>query len=298
MARREVLDEEPFDIDLDEEEKVVDLSEDDEGGDDEEEEEKPSTRKSKNALTDEDLDRWEKDKRDLTNRTQAAEAAAREAADVAAAAVDRLEKQNQGNNKQRLEGEKAKVASSIVAKRAALKAAFEEGDADKHAALTEEMADLKGQERLLAIAEDQLKNQKQPAPAKPKVHPKAEQWLTRNDWFKTNEEARMAAVSYGNMLERSGVSPSTDAYYEKVDANMRKRFPELFDDVDDEDEKSAKKPTTVVKSVERSGGAGAQKRTTKVKLSPLQVKIAKQWGIDPKLMAKEVVEQRKREQGN
>lgn len=295
MARREVLDEEPFDIDLEDDAgAIVDLDavEDNE---DEEDEESSSTKKSKSgALTDEDLDRYEKDKKKALDRAEAAEAAAREAADVAQAAVARLERQGGVDFKKQLAEQKANLNKSIAEKRKALKAAFDDGDGDKHATLTEELADLKGQERLLLMAEEQLAAQeKQPKrQAQPEPHAKAKAWLKENDWFRTNEEARAAAVMYGNMLERSGVSPTTDEYYEKVDENMRKRFPELYDD----EERPKKKPAPV-RPVERETAGGFRKTPRKVKLSPLQVRIAKQWGIPKEKMAQEVIRQRQRDGG-
>lgn len=302
MARREVLDEEPFEIDLgDEEEQVIDLADDDEGEDEEEpleeEEEEAPRKRAKTALTDEDLDTYQKEQRELRDRTTAAELAAREATDIATAVVDKLEKISGASAQNQLAQQKAQIAQQIANKRKALKTAFEEGDAEKHSQLTEDLADLKGQQRILAIAEEQQKQQppQRPAPQQSRVHPKAQAWVQRNPWFTANEEARLAAVYQGNLLERQGVSPSDDAYYEKIDAHMRKRFPEIFNEEGERPVKKAATPTPPVRGVERSGGAGA-KRPGRVKLTPLQVSIAKKWGLKPEDMAKEVLKQRKREE--
>lgn len=301
MARREVLDEEPLDIDLEEDTaQMVDLEDEDEDENDEDEDEggKSSTRKTKSNLTDEDLDRYEKENRKLKDRVEAAEASAKEAADVAAAAVDRLERGGGAANiKQRIAEQKANIEKQVAERRKALKAAFEEGDADKHATLTEELADLKGQERLLAVAAEQAEAQAKrqaAAPPRPKVHPKAQAWVKRNDWFNSNEEARMVAISVGARLERSGVRPDQDEYYEQIDETMRKRYPELFDEEDPPPRKKNDPPP--VRGVERGGESGSRKRPSRVKLTPLQVRIARQWNIPPEKMAQEVLKQRQREE--
>jgi len=104
----------------------------------------------------------------------------------------------------------------------------------------------------------------------------------------------MTALAFGlhEKLVKSGVDPSSDEYYEKIDTTMRKRFPEAFDDAEDEkptqtkqEEKPVRtnKPATVVAPVTR-GTAPRQ-----VRLTPTQVAIAKKLGLSNEQYAKELM---------
>lgn len=55
---------------------------------------------------------------------------------------------------------------------------------------------------------------------------KAEAWAARNPWF--GKDAEMTAFAYGvhERLVKSGIDPTSDEYYEKVDARIREIFPQ------------------------------------------------------------------------
>lgn len=55
---------------------------------------------------------------------------------------------------------------------------------------------------------------------------KAEAWASRNPWF--GKDAEMTALAYGvhERLVKAGIDPTSDEYYEKVDARMRELFPQ------------------------------------------------------------------------
>ena len=72
----------------------------------------------------------------------------------------------------------------------------------------------------------------QPTPAQqpqPRDY-KAESWASRNPWFGKDEE--MTAFAYGvhERLVKSGVDPTSDEYYDKVDARLRETFPQNFNE--------------------------------------------------------------------
>lgn len=88
----------------------------------------------------------------------------------------------------------------------------------------------------------------QPEPVQPQQPPardyKAEAWASQNPWFGKDEE--MTAFAYGvhERLVKSGVDPTSDEYYGKVDARMRQMFPQNFN--------QRPKRTTTVASVGRT----------------------------------------------
>jgi hypothetical protein len=102
----------------------------------------------------------------------------------------------------------------------------------------------------------------------------------------------MTALALGlhEKLVRSGVDPSTDEYYRRVDESMRKRFPESFDDVEEETtqtkqaQKPARtKPATVVAPATRATAP------RQVRLTPTQVAIAKKLGLSNEQYARELM---------
>jgi len=310
MAKREILDEEPFDIDLDtgddedfsfdddelsgkkKKPKGDKFDDDDDDADlddvdaeeDDEEEEAPKRKRAKGVLSDEDLDDYE----DLKNRTEAAEAAAASAVEAARAIQADRVRGAVASEKQAIETARNDLKSKIAAVREKLKTAFEEADSDAHGDLSEELADLKGQQRLLEVYAEQAETRAKTEPQVPKTHPKATAWLKKNGWFNSNDEARIAAVGYANTLEAQGILPSSDEYYKKVDAHMKRRYPELFEE--------RRKDIPAVRQGERSGSsAPGKKRIREVKLTGLQVQLSRKWGIPKENMAKEVLRQQKRD---
>lgn len=154
--------------------------------------------------------------------------------------------------------------------------AFEAGDTDGVIEAEEAMANLRDQRRqvenlvppvpqtALQAPETSVYNTQpaQPAPA-PRDY-KAEDWAAKNPWFGKDDE--MTAFAYGvhERLVKSGVDPTSDEYYGKVDARMREVFPNQF---------QRTKKTSPVASVGRTTAS----RT--VQLTQSEAAIAKRLGV-------------------
>jgi hypothetical protein len=101
----------------------------------------------------------------------------------------------------------------------------------------------------------------------------------------------MTALALGlhEKLVRSGVDPTSDDYYRRVDETIRRRFPENFEGEKPEpteavDEKPApRKAATVVAPATRSTAP------KKVQLTNTQMALAKKLGVTPEVYAKEVL---------
>ena len=63
-----------------------------------------------------------------------------------------------------------------------------------------------------------------PQVAKPDT--KALKWQEKNDWFGKDEEMTSLALGLHEKLVRSGIDPTSDYYYRRIDDTMQKRFPE------------------------------------------------------------------------
>ena len=180
-----------------------------------------------------------------------------------------------------------------------LKQAYEAGDSEQIAnsqeALTEVKIKLREYERFkpsLQERESDVQPEQQtqiPAQtAAPQVDAKAQAWQQKNTWFGTDEEMTALALGLHEKLVRSGVDPLSEEYYSRVDTNMRKRFPENF-----EDEPTQTKEQN--KSAPRSKAANVVAPATRstaprqVRLTPTAVSLAKRLGLSNEQYAKEMI---------
>lgn len=113
-----------------------------------------------------------------------------------------------------------------------------------------------------------------------KIDPKAVQWKEKNPWFGSNRVMTSMAFGLHEDLVSEGVDPTSDEYYERIDKEMRRRFPEGFEDAK---EVKSKKPAPVVASAKRSTAP------KKVTLTTTQVTLAKRLGLTPEQYAKELI---------
>jgi len=125
--------------------------------------------------------------------------------------------------------------------------------------------------------------EQRPQIAKPDA--KAAAWQEKNNWFGTDEEMTSLALGLHEKLVRSGVNPTSDEYYRRIDSTMQKRFPEMFGDATLDEEKPAErtKPSTVVAPATRSTAP------KKVRLTKTQVALAKKFGLTPEQYARETL---------
>ena len=116
----------------------------------------------------------------------------------------------------------------------------------------------------------------------PKPTPESQSWAQRNPWFGKNEHIDMTAIAYATherIVRNEGVKPDSDEYYQKIDAEMHKRFPEYF-----KSNKSHRPSTVVAPSTRNNGG---QPRT--VKLNAHQLSLIKSLGISREKYAEQIL---------
>jgi murein DD-endopeptidase MepM/ murein hydrolase activator NlpD len=212
-------------------------------------------------------------------------------------------KQRLGNNEQAFVKEAEKYANfDLNLAKERLKQAYDNGDSEKIADAQELLTDAKLKLQNIARVRPSLQQQEErveqaqqvqaPQPsAQPKADPKAEAWRDKNSWFGEDEEMTALALGLHEKLVRSGVDPNSDEYYRRVDDTMRKRFPEAFEDAEEDEKPQTKqeekpartKPANVVAPVTR-GTAPRQ-----VRLTPTQVAIAKKLGLSNEQYARELM---------
>jgi len=132
---------------------------------------------------------------------------------------------------------------------------------------------------------DKTVQQRQTAPtAQAARDERAEAWRAENTWWGSDDEMTAHALGYHSTLVKDGLNPRSDEYYAKINARMREKFPENFDeDYGEEPEKPAsRKATNVVAPATRSTAP------KKVRLTESQVAIAKKLGVPLADYAKQV----------
>jgi hypothetical protein len=114
---------------------------------------------------------------------------------------------------------------------------------------------------------------------------KALAWQEKNTWFGKDEEMTSLAFGLHEKLVKSGLNPTSDEYYRRIDDTMQKRFPEYFGDATlDEDQPAERtKPSNVVAPATRSTAP------KKVRLTKTQVALAKKFGLTPEQYARETL---------
>ena len=177
--------------------------------------------------------------------------------------------------------------------------AYESGDSERLVDAQERMTSAKLKvDRALSAAED-IQNRRpepeetfQPVQQRPAVDSKASKWQANNDWFGQDDEMTSLALGlHEKLVKEHGMAyATTDEYYKRIDATIRKRFPEKFEDDDDVNEVTApsektaqRKPSTVVASAARSTNS------KRIRLTTSQQSIAKKLGLTPEQYARELL---------
>lgn len=207
-----------------------------------------------------------------------------------------LEQVNQGQGAY-VDQAKQRVEAQIEAAKEEYRKAYEAGDTDKVLEAQEKLSAAQFDKQRFAnyrpqkIQPEPAPQMVEPEPTAPELTPLQKEWSDANKWF--GEHRGMTGYAYGihEDLVRSGVDPNTRTYYDKIDSEMRKQFPDFFDDgtVDDvSDDPPAKKPAPVVASAKRSA-----KSPRKIKLTSTQVAIAKRLGVSPEQYAAQLLKEAK-----
>ena len=216
-----------------------------------------------------------------------------EAFRVAQAAVEenkRLQGSLANNQNALLDQAKKVVAAEIEEAKRKYKAAHEAFDTD---------AILEAQEELTAakIKAERVNNFRPPSVQAPQpvVQPpqqvqqpvqldaKTREWQDENPWFGENRKMTAYALSLHEDLVESGITVASDAYYERINDDVRKRFPEAFDG-EPAAAKSSQRPKSNVAPASRSTAP------KKVVLTQTQVNLAKRLGLPLDVYARSVAE--------
>jgi len=183
------------------------------------------------------------------------------------------------------------VAMEMDAAKRAYREAYDSGDTDKVMEAQEKLtqATLKAEKvknfRPQPLQEEETPVQMQPQPVPQfRPDPSAQAWQQENPWFGEDEEMTSLALGLHERLKREGVQVSSQEYYRKIDATIRRRFPEKFEEEAEQNERPAARRSSVVAPATRST---APKR---VRLNPSEMSLAKKLNLTPEQYAKAKLE--------
>ena len=190
-----------------------------------------------------------------------------------------------------LEQAKRVVEGELSEAKRKYKEAYESGDSDALVAAQEELTAAKIKaDRVSNFKPAPLQQEKpavQPAsqPETPRADPKAAAWQEANPWFGQDDEMTALALTVHRKLVESGVSPTSDEYYDRINNRMRQVFPDAFPS-----EKPVKKSPVVAPATRSTA-------PKKIVLTKSQVNIAKRLGLTNEQYARAVAEEMRKQNG-
>ena len=171
--------------------------------------------------------------------------------------------------------------------------AYDSGDADKLMDAQQEMIaasmkldKAKNYKPTVQTEESDVKTQQKVAP-QPQMDPKVAQWVARNPWYVDPKKKSMsfyATETHEKLEQQFGRGfIGTDEYFNSIDKEVRRRFPEEFADTKNEVEKPSRtRPSTVVAPASRSTAP------KKVVITASAAAIAKKLGVTPEQYVREM----------
>jgi hypothetical protein len=193
-----------------------------------------------------------------------------------------------------LEQAKKVVNNELDVAKRKYKEAYEAGDSDALLAAQEDLTSARIKFDKLAtfkpatVEEKPKETASEPAYEPPqRIDPRVVDWREKNNWFGNNRKMTAYAIAvHEDLVQNERVSPSSDDYFKRLDAEMRDRFPDQFESEKPEDAPSPRtKASNVVAPATRSTAP------KKIVLTKSQVEIAKRLQVPLELYARKVAEQ-------
>ena len=199
-----------------------------------------------------------------------------------------------------LEQAKKVVSNEVDDAKRRYKLAYESGDSDALVDAQEllttakiKMDRVNNFKPALQDEESNVKIAPREVPRQPQADPKAARWQNENSWFGSDDEMTSFALGLHTKLIKNGIDPNSDEYYAKINSRIRQVFPENFglDNNETETPQSSapRQKSNVVAPATRSTSS------SKIRLTPFQVTMAKKFGVSHELMAQKIAELRKGE---
>jgi hypothetical protein len=191
---------------------------------------------------------------------------------------------------------KEKLDRELLDAKKEFKDAYDSGDSDRLADAQERLTEVKFKaaqvenykpEYETSLQEEEVDVQSQQPQ---RLDPKTQAWLDKNSWYGVDQDMSYLAMGVHRRLQVEGVPVGSDNYFASIDAEMRRRFPEKFEDQTESknsesvSKNTAKvsKPSTVVAPATRSTSP------KKITLTQRQLNLAKKFKLTPEQYAREL----------
>jgi len=200
--------------------------------------------------------------------------------------LDKIKEQEGTVHKSRevaLDQAKRNIVMEVEKAKAAYRSAYESGDPDAVTEAQDKLTEAKikfdkvSNFKLPPVQSAQSEIKQSVAPPAP-VDEKANRWAKDNPWFSSNK--RMTAFSLGvhqELVEDEGIDPRSDEYYLKLNAAIREKFPDEFEDAPVSKQKSPSVVAPATRSI----------APKKVKLEKAEVDVARAMGVSLEQYARE-----------
>jgi uncharacterized protein (UPF0335 family) len=181
------------------------------------------------------------------------------------------------------------VEMEMESAKKAYREAYDSGDTDKV---------MEAQERLTqaTLKADKVKNFRpqtvpreetvvqtpQPQVQRPAPDPTAVAWQQENTWFGEDEEMTSLALGLHEKMQREGVKVASQEYYSRLNATIRKRFPEKFEDADEQEDRPSRRSSVVAPATRTTSAK-------RVKLTVGELNLAKKFKLTPEQFAAEKI---------
>lgn len=201
-----------------------------------------------------------------------------------------------------LEQAKKVVSNEVEEAKRRYKNAYESGDSDALVEAQElltaakiKMDRVNNFKPALQKQETEVKIAPREVPRQPEVDPKAARWQSENSWFGSDDEMTSFALGLHTKLIKSGIDPNSDEYYARLNSRIRQVFPENFGLDNNEPETPQQSQSAPRQKSNVVAPATRSTSSSKIRLTPFQVTMAKKFGVSHELMAQKIAELRKGE---
>ena len=171
----------------------------------------------------------------------------------------------------------------------AYREAYDSGDTDKvmeaQERLTEATLKIDKVRNFRPPVEETAENVVQtpePRVQRPPADPSAVAWQQENPWFGEDEEMTSLALGLHEKMQREGVRVSSQEYYSRLNNTIRKRFPEKFEDAEEQEDRPSRKSSVVAPATRTTSAK-------RVRLTVGELNLAKKFNLTPEQFAAEKI---------
>jgi len=236
-------------------------------------------------------DDYSKKVRARIQRATRSEKAAKQEADYWKAQAQQLADRQSNLSKEALERNVEQAEAKIESTLQALEQAVEMGNTKDQVKLTAELTDFKAEKIQSELELQNLPESGNLQPFSGKVDGEsndqslAEKWMEeRSDWYGARGFERQTRLA--NRIDREviqdGFDPNTPEYFEELDARIKEKEPNLFDDADKGSSRQRRRPTrSPVAAVDGAETGRQRSRKSKVELGESDFANMRRFGLNP-----------------